>query len=127
MGPSSRQAPGGSVADAANTGRPATPAARYSAWLAAPSRGPSTRPLSSTTVGWNVNGTCVKGSGTLICAAAAVRAAKNSTATARAVGEAPASPRAAIVSTSVADRIAIIGGIVYRAARDYRPRTSRYW
>ena len=42
---------------------------------------------SSTTIGWNVNGTCVNGSGTLICAAAAVSAAKNSTATARAASD----------------------------------------
>src|SRR5688572_26858676 len=54
------------------------PAMRYSTWLANPSREPSTRPPTSTTIGWNVNGTCVKGSGKLICAAAAVSTVMNS-------------------------------------------------
>ena len=53
------------------------PAARYRTWLARPSRDPSAMPPSSTTIGWNVNGTDVNGSGTLICAAAAVSAATN--------------------------------------------------
>ena len=45
-----------------------------------PSSGPSTAPASSTTIGWNVNGTGVNGSGTLICAAAAVSTIMNSVA-----------------------------------------------
>ncbi len=55
------------------------PAARYRIWLAHPSRDPSARPPSSTTIGWNVKGTDVNGRGTLNCAAAAVSAATNTT------------------------------------------------
>ena len=75
VGPSRRSAPCGSTGDAAKTGRPAIPASRYSTWLAIPSRAPSAAPPSSTTIGCSVNGTGVNGSGTLICAAAAVSAA----------------------------------------------------
>ena len=42
-----------------------------------PSRAPSAAPPSSTTIGWNVNGTGVNGSGMLICAAAAVSTVTN--------------------------------------------------
>src|SRR5688572_21476344 len=53
------------------------PAVRYSTWLANPSREPSTRPPTSTTIGWKVNGTCVNGSGKLICAADAVSTSRD--------------------------------------------------
>ena len=43
-----------------------------------PSRGPSAAAPSSTTIGWNVNGTGVNGSGMLICAAMAVSTVTNS-------------------------------------------------
>lgn len=59
------------------------PSARYSAWLAAPSRAPSAAAPTSTTIGWNVNGTGVNGSGMLICAAIAVSTVMKTTAPAR--------------------------------------------
>src|SRR5688572_3017017 len=69
------------------------PAMRYSTWLVNPRREPSTSPPSRTTIGWNVNGTCVKGKGTLTCAAAAVRTVMNSI-------EATRIPRAAAWSST---------------------------
>jgi hypothetical protein len=48
-----------------------------------PSREPSSAPPSSTTIGWNVNGTGVNGSGMLTCAAIAVSTVTNATAPAR--------------------------------------------
>ena len=53
------------------------PSARYSIWLAMPSREPSAAAPTSTTIGWNVNGTGVNGSGTLTCAATAVSTVTN--------------------------------------------------
>src|SRR4029450_1528479 len=75
-----RSAPCGRTGDAAKTGNPAMPSARYNTWLAIPRRAPSAAPPSSTTIGVSVNGTGVNGSGTLICAATAVNAVTNSTA-----------------------------------------------
>src|SRR6476659_8757548 len=63
-----------------------------------PSRDPSAAPPSRTTIGCSVNGTGVNGSGTLICAAAAVTAVTNSTA-ASLVGIARSSRRADVASS----------------------------
>ena len=78
VGPRRRPSPGGRIGEAANTGSPAMPAARYSTWLSIPSRDPSAAPPSSTTIGWSVKGTGVNGSGMLTCAAIAVRTVTNS-------------------------------------------------
>jgi hypothetical protein len=83
VGPTRRAAPCGNPGEAAKTGRPAIPSARYSTWLVLPSREPSTAAPSSTIIGWNVNGTGVNGSGMLICAAMAVSTVTNATAPAR--------------------------------------------
>src|SRR5438067_4278494 len=80
VGPASRRTPCGSIGDAANTGSPAIPNMRYRIWLAEPRRDPSAAAPTSTTIGWNVNGTGVNGSGMLICAAIAVSTATNTTA-----------------------------------------------
>src|SRR6185503_7365679 len=60
-----------------NTGSPAAPAARYSIMLAAPTLGPSIMPARMTSIGCNVIGTGVPGSGRAICDAAATAAANN--------------------------------------------------
>jgi len=68
----------------------------------APSLAPSAAAETSTTIGWNVKGTGVNGSGMLICAAMAVRTVANATAPARsAARRARASPRAATVESRV--------------------------
>src|SRR5262245_58735487 len=85
VGPSSRAAPGGSVADAENTGKPAMPASKYVTWAAAPRREPSAAAPRSTTIGVSVKGTAVNGSGTEICAAAAVSATTRATASVRTI------------------------------------------
>ena len=79
----SRAAPGGSVTDGANTGRPAAPIARYATCVSIPSRDPSTAPESSTTSGVSTNGTAVNGSGIVNWAAAAVSATASMTAPTR--------------------------------------------
>ena len=83
VGPNRRAMPCGRIGEAAKTGRPAIPAARYSTWLYMPSREPSAAPPRSTIIGWSVNGTGVNGSGMLTCAATAVRTVTNRTAQTR--------------------------------------------
>ena len=75
------------------------PAARYSSDAIIPSRDPSAAPPMSTTISCMVSGTGVNGSGTLICAAAAVAAAIRATAPTRMPAEVWAP--AASVDTSV--------------------------
>jgi hypothetical protein len=67
-----------------------------------PSREPSSAPPSSTTIGWNVKGTGVNGSGRLICAAITVSTVTNATAPARsAIRSARDSARARARDSSV--------------------------
>ncbi len=77
------------------------PSARYRIWLAVPSRDPSAAAPTSTTIGWNVNGTGVNGSGRLICAAIAVRTVTKTTAPICSAVRYGASERAVIVSSKV--------------------------
>src|SRR5262247_795249 len=128
VGPSNRSGPGGNVADAANTGRPARPAARYRIWLADPRREPSASPPIRTTIGCSVSGTSVNGSGTLICAAAAVSAVKNSSDAIGTTYETPATSWRAVADvrtlSKVAEFVADIVGIVLLLIPDSRPSTS---
>lgn len=59
------------------------PSARYSTWLAIPSRDPRTAAPRRTTIGCSVNGTGVNGNGMLICAAMTVSTVTKATAPAR--------------------------------------------
>src|SRR3954462_15588521 len=61
--------PCANAGDAGNSGNPIKPSARYSIWLAMPRRAPSAAAPTSTTIGWNVNGTGVNGSRIAICGA----------------------------------------------------------
>src|ERR1051326_4553445 len=121
-----RPTPCGSIGDAANTGSPATPSAKYRHWLVMPRREPSAMAPSRTIIGWNVNGTGVNGSGTLICAAAAVSAATNATAPARSATRNP-SDSARVVTTASK----VVGGIdtgsyTYAFRTDNRRRSEEH-
>src|SRR5262245_18954444 len=73
VGPRKRNTPG--APSGVKTGNPAAPAARYTTILAAPAAGPNIMPARITSIGCNVIGTGVNGSGIDTCDAAATAAA----------------------------------------------------